>query len=69
MKQFFVNTAFSIWFRPKNVIRKLSTLVEACFSDRPFFLDKNIENLRNLNHYQICKKKKKKFQTITEKKL
>ena len=59
MKQFFVNTAFPIWFRSKSVIRKLSTSVEAQFSNRPFFLSKNIEILRNLNHYQICKEEKK----------
>ena len=67
MKQFFVNTVFPIWFRSKSVIRKLSTLVEACFSERPFFLSKNIEILRNLNSYQICEEEKKKLQTITEK--
>ena len=69
MKQFFVNTAFPIWFRSKNVIRKLSTLVEACFSDRPFFLSKNIEIWRVFNHYQICKGEKKKLQTIADIKL
>ena len=69
MKHFFANTAFPIWFRSKNVIRKLSTLVEACFSDRPYFLRKDIEILRNLNHYQIFKGEKKKLQTITDIKL
>ena len=64
MKQFFVNTAFPIQFRPENIIRKLSTSVEVCFSDRPFFLSKNIEMLRSLNDYQICKWEKEKFQTI-----
>ena len=64
MKQFFVNTAFPIQFRSKNVIRKLSTSVEVCFSDRPFFLRKNIEILRSLNHYQICKWEKEKLQTV-----
>ena len=63
----FCKHRFSYWFRSKSVIRKLSTSVEACFSDRPFFLTKNIEILRNLNHYQICKEEKKKLQTITDK--
>ena len=69
MKQFFVNTAFPIWFRSKNVIRKLSTSVEACISDRPFLLSKNIDILRVLNHYQIRKGEKAKLQTITNIKL
>ena len=63
----FVNTVFPIWFMSKNVIRKL--LVEACLSNRPFFLSKNIEILRNLNHDQICKGEKVKLQTITDIKL
>ena len=65
MREFFVNTALPIWFRSKNIIRKLPTSVKACFSDRPSFLSKNIEILRNLNHCQICKREKKKLQTIT----
>ena len=69
MKKFFVNTAFPIWFRSKDIIRKLSPGIEACFSDRSFLLRNNIEILRNLNHYQMCHGEKKKLQTIPDIKL
>ena len=59
MKEFFANTAFPIWFRSKNIIRKLSTSVKVCFFDRPFFLSENIEILRNIIKY--VKEKRKNF--------
>ena len=69
MKKFFVNTAFPIWFTSKNIIRKLSTSVKAYSSERPSFLSKNIEILRNLNRYQICEEEKKKLLTMRDIKL
>ena len=61
MKQYVVNTTFLFWFRSKSIIRKLSNSVESCFSDRPFFLSKNIETLRNLNHYKHVMRPRKSF--------
>ena len=53
----------------KIFIRNSSTFVEKSFSDRTLFLSKNIVIFRNLNHYQICKERKKKFQTFSHRTL
>ena len=53
----------------KIFIRNSSTFVEKSFSDRTLFLSKNIVIFRNLSHYQICKERKKKFQTFADRTL
>ena len=53
----------------KIFIRNSSTFVEKSFSDRTLFLSKNIVIFRNLNYYQICKERKKKFQTFADRTL